>query len=65
MISGKQSKLCYVMYQCLLLFDRIGLYPSPRVAYVKKFINDNGMSGIWLSHNVSNLMWFKGAVERR
>ncbi len=25
MISGKQSKLCYVMYQCLLYLDRIGL----------------------------------------
>ncbi len=49
MISGKQSKLCYVMYQCLLYLDRIGLYTSPWVAYVKKLLNDNGMSGIWLS----------------
>ncbi len=46
MISGKQSKLCYVMYQCLLYLDRIGLYTSPWVAYDKKLLNDNGMSGI-------------------
>ncbi len=36
MISSKQSKLCHVMYQCLLHLDRIGLYTSPWVAYVKK-----------------------------
>ncbi len=65
MISGKQSKLCYVMYQCLLHLDRVGLYTSRWVACVKKLLNDNGMSGIWLSQTVPNLMWFKRAVERR
>ncbi len=65
MISGKQFKLCYVMYQCLFYLDRIGLYTSPWVAYVKKLLNDNGMLEIWLAQNVPNLMWFKGAVERR
>ncbi len=29
MISGKQSKLCYLMYQSLLHLDRVGLYTSP------------------------------------
>ncbi len=53
------------MYQCLLYLDRTGLYTSPWVAYVTILLNDNGTSGIWLSQNVPNLMWFKGAVERR
>ncbi len=65
MISGKQSKLCYVIYQCLLHLDRAGVYTSPWVACVKNLLNDNGMSGIWLSQTVPNLMCFKRAIERR
>ncbi len=29
LISGKNTKLCYVMYHCLLQLDRLGLYTSP------------------------------------
>lgn len=29
LISGKNTKLCYLMYQCLLQLDRLGLHTSP------------------------------------
>ena len=65
LISGKHTKLSYVMYQCLLYLDRTGLYTSPWVAFVKKLLNECGMSGIWLLQNVPNTIWFRKAVERR
>ncbi len=49
MISGKQSKLYYVMYQCLLYLDRIGLYTSPWAAYVKKLLNENGVRNMLIT----------------
>lgn len=46
LITGKNSKLSYVMYQCLLHLDRSGLYTSPWIASVKSLLNECGMSGI-------------------
>ena len=65
LITGKHSKLSYVMYQCLFHFDGLGLYTSPWIASVKNLLNDCGMSGIWLAQNVPNTLWFKMAVQRK
>lgn len=65
LITGKHSKLSYVMYQCLLHLDRLGLYTSPWIAFVKNLLNECGMSGIWLIQNVPNTVWFRKAVERK
>ncbi len=65
LISGKNIKLCYVMYQCLLQLDRLGLYTSPWLGCMKNISNDCGMSGMWLSQEVLNSRWVKKAVEQR
>ncbi len=65
LISGKNTKLCYVMYQCLLQLDRLGLYTSPWLACIKNICNDCGMSGMWLLQDVPNSRWVKKAVEQR
>ena len=63
--TGKQSKLSYVMYQCMLHLDRLGLFTSPWIASIKQLLNECGMSGFWLTQNVPNTEWFKKAVERK
>ncbi len=35
LISGKHTKLCFIMYQCLLELDRLGLYTSSWLACIK------------------------------
>ncbi len=54
LITGKHSKLSYVMYQCLLHLDRLKLYTSPSITSVKNLLNECGMSEIWLTQNVLN-----------
>ena len=62
-ISGKQSKLSYLMYKCLLELDMNGVYTSPWIKYVKGIINDCRMSSVWLTQNVNNTNWFKKKIE--
>lgn len=64
-LTGKQSKLSYIMYNCLLQLDQSGVYSSPWIAYIKGICNDCGMSGVWLSQNITNPIWFKKAIEMR
>ncbi len=35
LISGKDSKLCFIMYQCLLYLDRSGIYTSTWLTCIK------------------------------
>ena len=65
LISGKNSKLSYVMYQCLLQLDRLGLFTSPRLACIKNVCNDCGFPGMWLLQEFPNTLWVKKAVEQR
>ncbi len=57
LISGKNTTLCYVMYQCLLQLDRL--------ACIKNICNDCGMSGMWLLQEVPNSRWVKKPVEQK
>ena len=63
LITGKNAKLCYVVYQCLLQLDRVGLYTSPWLDCIRKICNDCGMSGLWLLQEIPNTKWVKKAVE--
>ncbi len=60
MISGKESKLCFVMFRCLLNLDRLGIYTSPWLS-----VMNVGMSWLWLSQSVPNVIWVKKAAELR
>ena len=46
LVTGKTSKLCYLMYQCLLQLDMLGIYTSPWITCIKNTCNGYGMSGI-------------------
>lgn len=65
MISGRETKLCFVMYKCLLHLDRSGIYTSPWIACIKNICNECGMSWLWLTQTVPNVIWVKKAVELR
>lgn len=55
LISGKDSKVCFIMHQCLLYLDRSGIYTSPWLACIKDICNECGMSWLWLTQDVPNV----------
>ena len=57
MISGKDTKLCFIVYQCLLHLDMSGIYTSPWIACIKNICNECGMSWLWLTQDVPNVTW--------
>ncbi len=59
MIYGKETKFCFVMYSCLLHLDRLGIYISPCLACIKNICDECGMSRLWLSQSVPNVIWVK------
>ncbi len=65
MISGKETKLCFVMYRFLLHLDRLGIYILPWLACIKDICDECGMSWLWLSQSVPNVIWVNEAVELR
>ena len=64
LITGKQSKLAYIMYQSLLYLNCVGLYTSDWLREVQSILNNCGMSVFWLYQEVPNLVWIKKAVEQ-
>ena len=64
-ITGNHDKLCYVMYQCMLKLYNENKFKSQWLDYIKKMLNNSGMSGIWLYQEGLNLNWFKNAFERK
>ena len=63
-ITGKHDKLSYVMYQYLLKLYNANKFKSQWLDYVKKTLNNSGMSGIWLHQEGLNFNWFKNSFER-
>ncbi len=64
-LSGKNTKLSYIMYKCLLQLHTSGVYSSPWITFIRSICNDCGMSGIWTSQSIVNPKWFKQAVKLR
>ena len=64
LLTGKQDKLCYVMYQCLIKMYNENTFKSPWLKYIENLLNNSGMSGIWISQEVNNNLWLKLAFER-
>ena len=48
LITGKQIKFCFVVYQCLLKLYNENTFRSPWLSYIKTLLNNSGMSGIWI-----------------
>ena len=48
LLNGKQDKMSYMMYKCLLRLNNEHTSKSPWLDYVRQFLNLTGMSGIWL-----------------
>ena len=63
-ITGIHDKLSNVMYQCLLKLYNANKFKSQWLDYLKKTLNNSGMSGIWLHQEGLNFNWFKNSFER-
>ena len=64
LITGKQDKICYVMYQCLLRLYNEHTFKPPWLDYIRKLLDHSGMSWIWVCQEINNPLWVKLAYER-
>lgn len=64
LLTGKQTKLCFVMYEGLLKLYNENTFRSPWLSYIKSLLNNSGMSDVWISQDVCNYLWLKDAFER-
>ena len=64
LLTGKQVKLCCVMYQCLLKLYNENTFISPWLSYTRTLLNNSGLSGVWIYQDVNNYVWLKNAFER-
>ncbi len=62
-ITGKQDKLSYVMYQCLYKLYNENSFRSPWLKYIKTLLNNSGMSDIWMAQEIYNSVWLKLAFQ--
>ncbi len=65
LVTGKDTKLSHVMYKCLLQLHRSGVYTSPWLEYIKNICIECGMAGVWMTQTVTNITWFRKAVEQK
>ena len=65
LITGKNTKLSYVMYTCLLQLYRSGVYLSPWLEYVRSILIECGLSGVWMSQSVNNSNGIMNIVEQK
>ncbi len=65
LLVGKNTKLSYVMYRCLLHLYESGVYLSLWLTFIRNVCIECGLSGVWMSQTTENLKWFKLAVEQR
>ena len=63
-LNGKSSKLSYIIYDCMLKLYNEGIYEWPWMVFLRKLLNDSGLSYVWDNHQEVNFSWLKNAVER-
>ena len=66
-ISGKQSKLSYVMYQMLYRLHNYEIYTSSWIMYLKNIFDKCGMSNIWMTQSLPAFSgeWLKQTIRQR
>lgn len=64
-IMGKNTKLSYVMYNCLLQLHRSGMYISPWLECIRNICIECGIVGVWITQTVNNPEWFGKAVQQK
>ena len=64
-LMGKASKLCNIMYQCMLRLYHDNVYKWPWLVYIRKLLDDCGQSFVWDRQTNVNVKWLKLAMERR
>lgn len=62
---GKNTKLSYVMHNCLLQLHRSGMYISPWLECIRNICIECVMVGVWITQTVNNPEWFGKAVQHK
>ena len=65
LITGKNTKLSYIIYTCLLQLYMSGIFISPWLDCIRGICIECGLSGVWQSQTIGNVRWFLKTVEQR
>ena len=65
LIGCKLPKWSNMLYQIVLEMNKKSYIKSPWCNFIKKILDDCGMSNIWLSQNMINAKWLSEAVKLR
>ncbi len=65
LVTRRNTKLSYVMYNCLLELHRSSIYTSPWLDCIKNICIECGMAGVWMTQTINNITWFRKAVEQK
>ena len=64
MLSGKSSKLSNVLYEIMLRLYNDGTYEWPWLVFIKKLLDDAGLSYVWYDQREVNVNWLKVTIDR-
>ena len=64
MLRGKSSKLSNVLYEIMLKLYNDGTYEWPWLVFIKKLLDDAGLSYVWYEQREVNVDWLKATIER-
>ena len=64
LVTGKQSKLSFIMYCLLVKLDENIIYTSEWIRFIRNTLNECGLSYIWSQQDSVNPEWLKKKVNQ-
>ena len=64
LVTGKQSKLSFIMYYLLVELDENIIYTSEWIRFIRNTLNECGLSYIWSQQDSVNPEWLKKKVNQ-
>ena len=64
LVTGKQSKLSFIMYCLLVKLDENNIYTSEWIRFIRNTLNECGLSYIWSQQDSVNPEWLKKKVNQ-
>ena len=64
-INSENCKISNVLYNLLLKLYEENVYCSPWILYIKKILDECGMSNIWLTQSFPSKEWLKSSIKQK
>ena len=66
LITGKESKMSNIMYQCMLQIRADNTFSSPWLTFISTTLNNIGLSRVWLNQGANiRTGWLRNTLYSR